>query len=150
MADKPVIVGIGGTTRANSSTEKALRFALKVCEKDGAETILDLQVTSPDGSTLPQKAMRLGRFARVRLGIQPRKDLAGPNGVALLAFDNGDAARNAEAELNLPNIHVAMELQRAGGGGTPAEEPERGRAQDDHQQKQWELSFIHKPPGTRM
>lgn len=40
MADKPVIVGIGGTTRANSSTEKALRFALGVCEKDGAETIL--------------------------------------------------------------------------------------------------------------
>ena len=40
MAEKPVIVGIGGTTRANSSTEKALRFALGVCEKDGAETIL--------------------------------------------------------------------------------------------------------------
>ena len=40
MAEKPVIVGIGGTTRANSSTEKALRFALGVCEKDGAETIM--------------------------------------------------------------------------------------------------------------
>ena len=40
MADKPVIVGIGGTTRPNSSTEKALRFALGVCEKEGAETIL--------------------------------------------------------------------------------------------------------------
>src|SRR6266567_2541643 len=40
MADKPLIVGIGGTTRANSSTEKALRFALGVCEKDGAETVL--------------------------------------------------------------------------------------------------------------
>ena len=40
MASKPVVVGIGGTTRANSSTEKALRFALGVCEKDGAETIL--------------------------------------------------------------------------------------------------------------
>jgi FMN reductase len=37
---QPVIVGIGGTTRANSSTEKALRFALGVCEKDGAETIM--------------------------------------------------------------------------------------------------------------
>jgi len=40
MADKPVIVGIGGTTRANSSTEKALRFALRICEKEGAETVL--------------------------------------------------------------------------------------------------------------
>ena len=37
---KPVIVGIGGTTRANSSTEKALRFALGVAEKDGAEVIM--------------------------------------------------------------------------------------------------------------
>jgi FMN reductase len=40
MASKPLIVGIGGTTRANSSTEKALRFSLGVAEKDGAETIL--------------------------------------------------------------------------------------------------------------
>jgi FMN reductase len=40
MATKPLIVGIGGTTRANSSTEKALRFALGVAEKEGAETIL--------------------------------------------------------------------------------------------------------------
>jgi FMN reductase len=36
--DAPFIVGIGGTTRANSSTEKALRFALGVCEKEGAKT----------------------------------------------------------------------------------------------------------------
>jgi FMN reductase len=40
MATKPFIVGIGGTTRANSSTEKALRFALGVAEKEGAETKL--------------------------------------------------------------------------------------------------------------
>jgi FMN reductase len=40
MATKPLIVGIGGTTRANSSTEKALRFALGVAEKEGADTIL--------------------------------------------------------------------------------------------------------------
>ena len=40
MAKKPVIVGIGGTTRANSSTEKALRFALKIAEKDGAEVVM--------------------------------------------------------------------------------------------------------------
>lgn len=37
---KPVIVGIGGTTRANSSTEKALRFTLGVCEKEGAFTVM--------------------------------------------------------------------------------------------------------------
>ena len=40
MERKPVIVGIGGTTRANSSTEKALRFALSVCVKEGAEIVM--------------------------------------------------------------------------------------------------------------
>ncbi|HEX9713560.1 MAG TPA: NADPH-dependent FMN reductase [Actinomycetota bacterium] len=35
---KPHIVGIGGTTRAGSSTEKALRFTLAVCEEEGATT----------------------------------------------------------------------------------------------------------------
>src|SRR6267143_356076 len=34
----PHIVGIGGTTRPNSSTERALRFALSVCEQHGAAT----------------------------------------------------------------------------------------------------------------
>lgn len=35
---KPHIVGIGGTTRPGSSTERALRFALGVCEDEGATT----------------------------------------------------------------------------------------------------------------
>jgi FMN reductase len=39
-SNPPLIVGIGGTTRANSSTEKALRYALTMAEKEGAETIL--------------------------------------------------------------------------------------------------------------
>lgn len=37
-ARAPYVVGIGGTTRAGSSTEKALRFALRVCEQLGATT----------------------------------------------------------------------------------------------------------------
>lgn len=53
MATKPVIVGIGGTTRAGSSTEKALRFALGVCEKDGAEAVL---FDGPFLATLPHYA----------------------------------------------------------------------------------------------
>src|ERR1051325_6793963 len=40
MADKPLVVGIGGTTRANSSTQKALRYALRIAEEEGAETML--------------------------------------------------------------------------------------------------------------
>lgn len=35
----PHIVGIGGTTRAMSSSEKALRFALAACEAEGATTV---------------------------------------------------------------------------------------------------------------
>jgi len=53
MTTKPLIVGIGGTTRANSSTEKALRFALGVAEKEGAETIL---FDGPTISGLPHYA----------------------------------------------------------------------------------------------
>ena len=37
-ADTPHILGIGGTTRADSSTEKALRFALNVCAQQRATT----------------------------------------------------------------------------------------------------------------
>lgn len=40
MSFRPVIVGIGGTTRAGSSTEKALRFALDAAERLGAKTVL--------------------------------------------------------------------------------------------------------------
>lgn len=35
---KPVVVGIGGTTRPNSTSERALRYALSLAEKAGATT----------------------------------------------------------------------------------------------------------------
>lgn len=40
MTRKPLIVGLGGTVRAGSSTEKALICALKAAEAKGAETHL--------------------------------------------------------------------------------------------------------------
>jgi|ERR1041384_1793599 FMN reductase len=40
MSTQPHIVGIGGTTRPGSSTEKAIRFALAACEERGATTRL--------------------------------------------------------------------------------------------------------------
>lgn len=44
----PLIVGIGGTTRPNSSSERALRTALDEARENGAETIFlsgrDLQL----------------------------------------------------------------------------------------------------------
>ena len=36
MGIQPHVMGIGGTTRPGSTTEKALRFALRVCEEEGA------------------------------------------------------------------------------------------------------------------
>lgn len=40
MATKPLIVGIGGTLRSGSSTERALRICLDECEAAGARTVL--------------------------------------------------------------------------------------------------------------
>jgi FMN reductase len=50
---KPFIVGVGGTTRAESSTEQALKFALRRAEALGAETELlvgrDIELPMYDG-----------------------------------------------------------------------------------------------------
>jgi FMN reductase len=56
MALAPHIVGIGGTTREGSSTEKALRYALKMCEKAGATTAV---FTGRDLAGLPMYAPEL-------------------------------------------------------------------------------------------
>lgn len=56
MADTPYIVGIGGTTRANSSTEKALRHSLRVCEAHGIRTRI---FTGPELAKLPMYAPEL-------------------------------------------------------------------------------------------
>jgi FMN reductase len=56
MARAPHIVGIGGTTRDGSSTEKALRYALAMCEKEGATTAI---FTGQQLATLPMYAPEL-------------------------------------------------------------------------------------------
>lgn len=62
----PHVVGIGGTTRPGSSTEKALRYALKICEKEGATTTLfagtelaELPFYAPENPERTQGATRL-------------------------------------------------------------------------------------------
>lgn len=37
---KPLVVGIGGTTRANSSSEKMVRAVLAAAEREGAQTLM--------------------------------------------------------------------------------------------------------------
>lgn len=59
------IVGIGGTTRADSSSERALRVALRGAEERGAHTelfaadALDLPMYQPDAADRTENALRL-------------------------------------------------------------------------------------------
>lgn len=65
MAAKPLIVGIGGTQRPNSSSERALRVALAAAEISGGETILlcgadlDLPLYDPSKLERSEAARRL-------------------------------------------------------------------------------------------
>jgi FMN reductase len=71
---RPYIVGVGGTTRVGSSTEKALALALKAVAGQGAETLLlcgsdiDLPAYAP-GAVATAKAMRLATELRRADGI---------------------------------------------------------------------------------
>lgn len=75
MASRPVIVGIGGTTRSGSSTEKALRFALDAAAALGAETVLlgaadiDLPPYAPERPERTPEAVRLVAELRRADGI---------------------------------------------------------------------------------
>ncbi|MDO8802758.1 NADPH-dependent FMN reductase [Phenylobacterium sp.] len=66
LARKPLIVGIGGTIRSNSSTEKALKVALAAVEAGGGETrllggeflaSLPIYNPQPGGPSSEQKAL---------------------------------------------------------------------------------------------
>ena len=71
---RPYIVGLGGTTRVGSSTEKALALALKAVAGQGAETLLlcgsdiDLPAYAP-GAVATAKAMRLATELRRADGV---------------------------------------------------------------------------------
>jgi FMN reductase len=71
---RPYIVGLGGTTRSGSSTEKALSLALKAVAAEGAETLLlcgddlDLPAYAPDAA-LNAKASRIAAELRRADGI---------------------------------------------------------------------------------
>lgn len=61
----PLIVGLGGTTRAGSSSELAMRYALSIVRSLGAEVIalpgpeIDLPMYSPDRPERSERARRL-------------------------------------------------------------------------------------------
>jgi FMN reductase len=70
-----LVVGIGGTTRPGSSTEKALRIALASAAREGAETILlggadlDLPLYAPERPDRSEAAKRLVEHVRRADGI---------------------------------------------------------------------------------
>lgn len=76
MANRPYIVGIGGTTRPGSSTERGLRFALRVAEEGGAETdgffgpeLAQLPMYSPETPERTPSAQRLAEQLRRADGV---------------------------------------------------------------------------------
>ena len=64
-ARKPYIVGLGGALRPNSSTEKAIRVALRAAERYGAQTALlsgaalDLPMYAPENTVRTPAAQHL-------------------------------------------------------------------------------------------
>jgi FMN reductase len=74
MTRKVRIVGIGGTLRAGSTSEQALRYAVNVAAELGAETELivatelDLPMYSPGGQG-PERALRLLNAVRCADGV---------------------------------------------------------------------------------
>jgi FMN reductase len=70
-----LVVGLGGTTRADSSTEKALRASLDAAERSGAETVLfgavdlDLPMYAPERSNRTPNAHRLIEALRASAGV---------------------------------------------------------------------------------
>lgn len=72
---RPYIVGIGGTTRPGSSSEKALRYALRLAEAQGAEVELfdgasiTLPMYAPESSARSEDAQRLISALRRAHGV---------------------------------------------------------------------------------
>jgi FMN reductase len=72
---RPTIVGIGGTTRPGSSSEKALRYALALAEAAGADVELfdgasiDLPMYTPESPARSEGAQRLIAALRRAHGV---------------------------------------------------------------------------------
>ena len=71
----PLIVGMGGTTREGSSSEQALRFAMKAAERIGAQTAMltgaaiELPMYAPERKERSPSAEKLVGFLRRSHGV---------------------------------------------------------------------------------
>lgn len=75
MSKAPLIVGIGGTVRADSATERALAITLRAAEAGGAQTKLfggaflaQLPIFDPGGKTTPDQR-KLAEAVRAADGV---------------------------------------------------------------------------------
>src|SRR3977135_2213437 len=92
---RPYIVGLGGTTRASSSTQMALSTALDAARQKGADTLLlcgpdlDLPAYTPGAGTLVQGARRIVAEIRRADGIilGPPRYHGGISGLVKNALD---------------------------------------------------------------
>lgn len=72
---RPLIVGLGGTTKQNSSSERTLRHVLERCEAAGADTLLfggpalDMPMYAPEISERTEKARALVEGLRRADGV---------------------------------------------------------------------------------
>ena len=73
--DSPLIVGIGGTMRVGSTSEKAMAAALRMAESQGARTLmlsgpaLDMETFDPAVASRSENAQRLVEALRAADGI---------------------------------------------------------------------------------
>ena len=75
LQQRPLIIGIGGTMRAGSSSEKALMVSLRAAEQEGAETVaisgpaLDLPMYAPERKERSPQATEFIRLIRRCEGV---------------------------------------------------------------------------------
>src|SRR5881628_1631216 len=101
---KPQILGLGGTTRQGSSSERALRIALDLAEQAGAETHLllagDLEFPAyaPERGALGPQTGRLLDLARRADGVIVASPgfHGGPSGLIKNALDHLEELREDE------------------------------------------------------
>ncbi len=101
---KPRILGLGGTTRQGSSSERALRAALDLAERAGAQTHLlladdlELPVYAPERGSLEPQAGRLLDLVRDADGVIVASPgfHGGPSGLIKNALDHLEELRDDE------------------------------------------------------
>ena len=125
----PLVVGLGGTLRANSSTERALRYCLASVERQGGRTRffsgpeLDLPMYAPHELERTPKALELVSALRdadaVVVGSPGYHGAISGSGEERARLHRGSARRPARLPRQHPVGLHQLRLRLAGGGRHP-------------------------------